>query len=117
MQENDYVEKLKQDRLERIEGDIDMLREALVKQNETILGITIGIERINNTLYRIIDAQDEHAKRLIEMRDENTKRFKETEAMSMIARHWRFILFTVLTIIIVSLSIHASLKEVIGWIT
>lgn len=104
MIDNDYIEKLEQNRLVRIEGDIAMLKEASAKQGETIYGLSIGYERINTTIIRIIDGQAEHAKRL-----------KEIEALSMISRHWKFILFTILTIIIVSLSIHASLKEVIGW--
>lgn len=101
-----YIEKLEQDRLVRIEEDITMLKETSEKQKESISGLSLGMEKINNTISRIIDLQDEHAKRL-----------KEIEAISMLSRHWKFIVFTVLTIIIVSLSIHASLKEVIGWIT
>lgn len=106
MREHDYVEKLERERLERMEGDISMLKETSDKQAETIFGLSLGMERINNTISRVIEAQDEHAKRL-----------KEIEAISIVSRHWKFIVFTVLTIIIVSLSIHASLKEVIGWLT
>jgi len=117
MRENDYIEKLEQDRLVRIEEDITMLKETSKDHEKTLVGISIGFDRINTTISRIIEAQDEHAKRLLEISEQNAKKFKEIEAVSMLSRHWRFILFTVLTIIIVSLSIHASLKEVIGWIT
>lgn len=100
-----YVEKINQERLSRIEGEIVMLKDISNRQNETIFGLSLGMERMNNTIRRIIDSQEEHANRL-----------KEIEALSFVSRHWKFMLFTILAIVIISLSIHSTLKEIIGWV-
>ena len=105
MNDKYMIEKLEEGRLSRIEGDITMLKEVSAKHEETMYGLSILSERINNTLNKIIDIQDEHAKRL-----------QEIEALSIISRHWKFIFFSIMTITIISLSIHSTLKEVIGWL-
>lgn len=97
---------MSQDRIERIEDDISMLKDISEKQRETIYGLSIGFERINLTIGRIIDMQDEHAKRL-----------QDIAAITVLSRHWKFFTSITLIIIIVSLAIHSSLKEFLGWVT
>jgi len=98
--------EIHQDRLQKIEGEIDMLRDASGRQAETIFGLSLGMERINSTISRVIDMQEEHAKRL-----------KDIEAISILSRHWKFFVFIFFTIVVISLFIHTTLKEVIGWVT
>ena len=98
MKDTDYM-------VSKIDRDIEILKDASVRQNETIQGLSIGYERINNAISKIIDTQDKHEKKLQDM-----------EALSIVSRHWKFILFIILAIVVISLSIHTSLKEVIGWV-
>ena len=98
--------EINKERLQKIEGEIDMLRDVSSRQGETIFGLSLGMERMNNTIGHVIDMQEEHAKRL-----------KDIEAISILSRHWKFFVFIFFTIVVISLFIHTTLKEVIGWIT
>jgi len=101
--EVNYLEKLYQERWEDMKEDIEMLKDVSEKHEEALVRITMLSERINNTIQKIIDNQEEHAKRL-----------KDIEILSFISRNWKFFFFTVLSIVTVSLIMHTTVKDLIG---
>jgi len=100
-----YTQKIHQERLNIIQEDIAMLKQATGKHDEILLGLIISSERMNDTIKKIIDNQEGHAHRL-----------KDIEAISFISRHWKFFLFTILTIVTISLVLHTTIKDLLGMV-
>lgn len=100
-----FLERIYKEKWENMKEDIDMLKDTSEKHAEALLRITMASERINNTIQKIIDNQEKHAKRL-----------KDIEILSFISRNWKFFFFTVLSIVTVSLMLHTTVKDLIGMI-